>query len=154
MTEDNEDTDTLVSVPSYQDWLNDQNAKLDADGFDPVTVRRAWHIAGETPLKFFTAAAYRAAYAGTRGYLRRQGRRAVPAAEGGHRQYLRPEQMELPDIQAFLIANFDRRLADVRAEREFVKEWCAAHEGYTPADVYGLAGLKMPPMPRGRSHAA
>lgn len=147
MSAADEEDGGLFEMSSFQEWLNDQNAKLDGDGVAPNAVDRAWRIAGETPLKFFTAVAYRAAYGGTRNFLRRQNRRAVPTGDGSHRHYLSPEQMELPNVLAFLIANSDRRLADVRAERRFIKDWCEAHEGYAPEAIYALAGVSMPAGP-------
>lgn len=135
---------TLFELPSYQEWLNRQNETLDEQEFPPVATRRAWHIAGETPYKFFAAIAYRAAYTGTRDYLRRQGRKAISGGDGEGSAYLPPTQITLPDLQGFLIANYDRRLADAKSERRFVVDWCEAHEGYTAKQVYALAGVPMP----------
>lgn len=149
-----EEEAVLFEAPSYQKWLNEQNEKLDADKFPPVAVRRAWHIAGETPAKFFSAIAFRAAYGGTRNWLRRQNRKAVPSNEDdAPKQYLKPEQMELPDLLGFLIANFDRRLADIESERRFVEDWCAVpgRSMYTPTAIYRQAGVVMPKVPKNRA---
>lgn len=133
----------LFDMPSYQDWLNDQNEKLDRKNFDSNATRRAWQIAGETPAKFFGAIAFKAAQPGTANYLRRQGRKAVPA-KPGERLFKTPKQFTLLDLQSWIIANYDRRLGDARSERQFVTEWCDSHHGYTVADVYQLAGVPEP----------
>lgn len=139
-----EDENTLIKMPSYREWLNGENTRLDEEGDPPSARVRSWKLAGDTPLKFFTAIAYRAAYSGTAEYLRRQNRRVVPVGSDDDRLALKPDQMELPQIQAFLIANYDRRLADARSERRFVEDWCAEHEGFTPKQVYKMAGVTMP----------
>jgi hypothetical protein len=145
---DEDEDNTLIRMPSYREWLNTQNDAMDQRAEPPSARNRAWKIAGETPLKFFTAIAYRAAYGGTSDYLRRQNRKSVPVGTEEERLHLNPEQMELPQIQAFLIANYDRRLADVTSERRFVADWCDAHSGFTPSQVYAMAGVKMPAIPK------
>lgn len=143
MTDEDFDEETLFDMPSYQDWLNKQNEKLDRQNFDPNATKRAWHIAGETPAKFFGAIAFKAAQPGTANYLRRQGRKAVPG-KPGERMFKTAQQMTLLDLQSFLIANYDRRMADAKNEYEFVQEWVETHHGYTVADVYKLAGVPVP----------
>lgn len=133
----------LFDMPSYQEWLNGQNEQLDNENFPPNATMRAWRIAGETPAKFFGAIAYKAAQPGTGNYLRRQGRKAVPG-KPGERLFKSAQQMTLLDLQQFLIANYDRRIADARSERAYVEEWCETHHGYTVEDVYKLAGVPAP----------
>lgn len=140
---DEHDEPTLIDMPSYQEWLNKQNEQLDGENFPPNATMRAWRIAGETPAKFFPAIAYKAAQPGTGNYLRRQGRKAVPA-KPGERVFKTPQQMTFVDLQGFLIANHDRRLADARSEWKFVADWCESHYGYTVENVYQAAGVPLP----------
>lgn len=131
-------------MPSYTEWLRQQNAKLDADGVPPSAVQRAHLIAARTPLAYLHATAYRAAYAGARNYLRSQHRKAIDADNGT--LYLKAEQMELSQLEGFLMANSDRRMADAKSERKFVTLWCEVHQdaGLTPADIYGQLQIPVP----------
>jgi hypothetical protein len=133
----------LFDMPSYQEWLNKQNEQLDRENFPANPCMRGWQIAGETPAKFFGAIAYKAAYPGTANYLRRQGRKAVPG-KPGEQLYKTAQQMTLLDLQSFIIANYDRRMADAKTERQFVADWCEAHHGYTIEAVYKLTGVPVP----------
>lgn len=145
MSQQPEKPDTLFDLPSYADWLRLQNEDLDAAGFPPSAARRAQYVASRTPLLYLEAVANRAAYQGTINYLKRQNRKAVTVDEKTS-LYLKPEQLQLSQLEGWLVANYDRRIADAQAELKWVTDWCSAHpeSQLTAGDIYAKVGIEMP----------
>src|SRR5258708_4742358 len=129
-------------LPSLTDYCNEKWAELEARDAPPVARYRAEHMAAGIPLYLLNAVALRCMLDDARRRFRKQGRKAVPA--GDRMGYLRPEQMMLPDIQAFILANYDRRLADAKSELQFVRSWSASNPQHSTNDVYLSVGLKPP----------
>ncbi len=129
-------------LPSLTDYCNEKWAELETRGAPPVARYRAEHMAAGIPLHLLNAVALRCMLDDSRRRFRRQGRKAVPA--GDQLGYLRAEQMSLPDIQAFILVNHDRRLADATSELEFVRAWCKSNSQHDEAEVYRSVGLKPP----------
>lgn len=131
-------------LPSNIEYVNEKWAELE-DQDAPASARyRADYMAAWMPHHLVTAVAVRCMVDESRRRFRRAGLKAIPA--GDRNEYRAPFQMELPDIQAFVLANHDRRLADAKSEAAFVGAWCESHPQYTPAAVYKSVGLT-PPSP-------
>ena len=130
-------------LPSLTEYCNERWAELEEQEAPPVARYRAEHMAAGIPLHLLNAVAIRCMLDEARRRFRSQGRKAVP--DGDRTGYWTPEQMALPDIQAFILANFDRRIADVKSELEFVRSWCASHPGHGVQDLYRSVGLTPPP---------
>lgn len=129
-------------LPSLTEYCNERWAEFEAEGAPPTARYRAEKMAADIPLYLLNAVALRAMLDDARRRFRRAGKKAIPA--GDQQEYRPAHQMALPDIQAFILANYDRRLADVKSEREFVRKWCESHPQHSEASVYGSVGLKPP----------
>jgi hypothetical protein len=129
-------------LPSLTEYCNHRWAELEEQSAPPVTRYRAERMAAEIPLHLINAVAIRCMLDETRRRFRSQGRKSVP--DGDRSGYWQPEQMALPDIQAFILANFDRRIADAKSELEFVRKWCATHPGHDEQELYKSVGLAPP----------
>ena len=135
-------------LPSLTDYCNRRWAELEERGAPPAARYRAEHMAAGIPLHLLNAVAIRCMLDEARRRFRSQGRKSVP--DGDRRGYWRPEQMALPDIQAFILANYDRRIADAKSELDFVRRWCASHSGHDEQELYRSIGLKPPIEDAGR----
>jgi hypothetical protein len=130
-------------LPSLTEYCNEKWAKLEAEGAPPSTRYRAEYMAAYIPAYLLSAVAKRAMLDEARRRFRQQGLKAVKA--GDQMAYLAPAQMALPDIQAFILANHDRRLADAKSELGFVRAWCESNDSqYTEIEVYRSVGLQPP----------
>jgi hypothetical protein len=129
-------------LPSLNEYCAEKWAALEDRGAPPVVRYRAEHMAAGIPLHLLNAVALRCMLGEARRRFRAQGRKSVPA--GDQSGYLKAEQMALPDVQAFILANYDRRLADATSELEFVRTWCASNPQHSADDVYSSVGLKPP----------
>jgi hypothetical protein len=129
-------------LPSLTDYCNEKWAALEEQGAPPVARYRAEQMAAGIPLSLLGAVGLRCMLDESRRRLRAEGKKAIPA--GDQAEYRHPEQMALPDIQAFILANYDRRMADAKSELEFVQRWCDSHPSHDANDVYSGVGLKPP----------
>lgn len=136
---------TLFDMPSLADYCDKWWSEMDAAGMPPVPRFRAEFMAAKVPMELLGAVTMRAMLDESRRRLRREGRQAEGGAAGQGR-YLKPEQMELFELRAWLLVNYDRRLADERAEVAFVTEWCETHAeaGLTPQAIYAQVGREFP----------
>jgi hypothetical protein len=129
-------------LPSLTEYCNEKWAELEAQGAPASARYRADYMAAWMPHNLVTAVAMRCMTDEARRRFRAAGMKSVPA--GDRNEYRHAGQMALPDIQAFVLANHDRRIADAKSELAFVGAWCESHGQYSPADVYRSVGLKAP----------
>jgi hypothetical protein len=129
-------------LPSLTEYCNQKWAELEEQGAPPLSRYRAEHMAAGIPLHLINAVALRCMLDETRRRFRRSGRKSVP--DGDKSGYWRADQMALADIQAFILANFDRRIADAKSELEFVRKWCESHPDHDEQHVYKRVGLNVP----------
>ena len=132
-------------LPSLSEYCNEKWAQLDADGAPPNARYRAEYMAAYLPTYLHNACTLRAMVDEARRRFRQQGHKAVKA--GDQMAYLAPAQMALPDIQAFILANHDRRIADAKSELDFVRAWCESNSQHTEVEVYRSVGLTPPSIP-------
>lgn len=129
-------------LPSLAEYCNDRWENLESEGAPPTVRYRAEKMAADIPLYLLSAVALRCMLDDCRRRFRAAGKKSIPA--GDQQEYRHATQMTLPDIQAFILANHDRRLADAKSERDFVRTWCESHPQHTETSVYGSVGLKPP----------
>lgn len=133
------------TLPSYPEWVRQQNRALDAAGFPKSAPLRKAKISPLTPRLYLDALADQGAYNGTVRYLRDQGARAVPVGAGLN-EYRRPdEQLELEQVVAVIRDAENRSFAIRRAAMAYVAEYCASPgAAVTLEQVYALAGAAAP----------